>query len=559
MAGKTSFSSDKAKAALSKALPGSGKSTIMNSGYISPSSNAIFSQSAMVANSPNLGFSLISASRSINDEPILPTDRLLRYPLFEEMAAYPTLSAALNIHVTYALSTDKKTGRSFTIKPINDNEGETSDESQKIATELMDDIGNLINANVPSWALIMCVFGVSYIRPHAKPGVGITSFESSYYTLPHFVKEYSRGGHIAGFTGDHMRSNSGGTFTFADPWDLIPMKIPYWVPHSKNPPTYIGSKPYNLLNDPLEQDPVETQNYGTSLLEHSYGPYTNLCAAIRSLKATRNNASKIDRIFGINTSKTDPTNAASYLNQIAQALKRSSDLMETGARNGHLTPTVINSLIPIMGDGKGSMVIDTQTIPADIAGIEDVMIHVKQLAASIGLDASMLGFSDMLSGGLGEGGFFRTAIQAAIRSQWIRVAVEAFIYRAIDIHLAYKYGKVYPASKRPYKVEFNSANTAIQEEENAAAESKAGYASVIVTILDAIENNNVISKSETFKRLILGDTLKFDENTVNKLIKELASAKEENEEDENDDHMFESLKMMSQEEQAEFIKDLFKK
>ena len=70
---------------------------------------------------------------------------------------------------------------------------------------------------------------------------------------------------------------------------------------------------------------------------------------------------------------------------------------------------------------------DTQFIPADINGIEDVMFHLHQLCSSVGTDSTMLGWVDQMSGGLGEGGWQQTAIQSAQRSFLIRQATMSFI------------------------------------------------------------------------------------------------------------------------------------
>ncbi|WP_143707603.1 hypothetical protein [Xenorhabdus szentirmaii] len=173
-----------------------------------------------------------------------------------------------------------------------------------------------------------------------------------------------------------------------------------------------------------------------------------------------------------------------------------------------------------MGDGKGGIVIDTQTIPADITGIEDVMFHLRQLAASLGIDATMLGWANQMSGGLEEGGWLQTSSSAAERSDWIRHGCTEAIHRIIDIHCAFKYGKVFPPNDRPYQITFNSLNTAIQEQRNRELDNRANYSAQVVTVVDALINNPKMSGSDTFMQYTLVDIMEIDPDTAKTMIKE---------------------------------------
>lgn len=481
---------------------------------------------------------MTSAADSISLSAELPGERLQKYNILETMAKSPTISTALNIHIAHALAPSKKTGQAFILSPKDGSDAEAVSRCE----ELTADLGAMINDGLPSWAMIMAIFGVSYVRPYAEQGRGITGIESSYYTLPHFVQEFYRGSQLVGFSGDYILDTHSLRRVITEPWNLVSMKNPYWTPQHKVIPVSYGTKGYSLLSDQADKPLMETQNYGTSFLEYSYEPYLNLCASLAALKSTRNNAAKIDRLIALTTNTLDPVNAANYTRGVSQALKRHSDLVAQRSINANAIPTVLNHLIPVMGDGKNGITIDTQSIPADISGIEDVMFHLRQLAASLGIDATMLGWADQMSGGLGEGGWQQTAIQAALRANWIRQAAQRTIYRLLDIHLAYKYGKVYTETNRPYDVQFNSMNTAIQEEENRELDARANFVVVISQIMDQIQNNPKLAGSDAFMRYLFTEQLHIDDDTLNTMIKEFKA----NESEQNNEHgMYESAPLSS--------------
>ncbi len=481
---------------------------------------------------------MTSAADSISLSAELPGERLQKYNILETMAKSPTISTALNIHIAHALAPSKKTGQAFILSPKDGSDAEAVSRCE----ELTADLGAMINDGLPSWAMIMAIFGVSYVRPYAEQGRGITGIESSYYTLPHFVQEFYRGSQLVGFSGDYILDTHSLRRVITEPWNLVSMKNPYWTPQHKVIPVSYGTKWYSLLSDQADKPLMETQNYGTSFLEYSYEPYLNLCASLAALKSTRNNAAKIDRLIALTTNTLDPVNAANYTRGVSQALKRHSDLVAQRSINANAIPTVLNHLIPVMGDGKNGITIDTQSIPADISGIEDVMFHLRQLAASLGIDATMLGWADQMSGGLGEGGWQQTAIQAALRANWIRQAAQRTIYRLLDIHLAYKYGKVYTETNRPYDVQFNSMNTAIQEEENRELDARANFVAVISQIMDQIQNNPKLAGSDAFMRYLFTEQLHIDDDTLNTMIKEFKA----NESEQNNEHgMYESAPLSS--------------
>ena len=449
---------------------------------------------------------------------VMPEDRYLKYDVLQGMITDPLLSGGIDLHICHALSADNRTGNIVTIEA-------TDPSMAELAAELNAALGPLINEGAPSWCKQMAVFGAHYVRPYAREGVGIVDIESSWYTMARQIREYVRGGKVAGYTSEYLKKRgTGGAIQLAEPWSLVALKIPYWQPNINREPLNNTGTQYSLYDDNHRRVPIETQDYGTSMLEHCYPAWCDLKDSLVSLKGSRYNASRIDRFVALGMENLDPVQAAQYLNLVGTQMRKDLETAERKSRQKGLLPTVWNRIVPALAGGKGGVTIDTQTTSPDIAHIEDVMFHLKRMSAGLGLDVSMLGWGDLMSGGLGDGGFFRTSIHAAIRANWLRIGLRHSINRMIDIHMANKFGKVFPAGQaRPIEVKFHSLNTAIAQEEADERESRANFAMTLATLLDTIENGR-LAGSDTFKNLALTDLAGIDKDVAKAVIHELAKS-----------------------------------
>ncbi len=472
----------------------------------------------------------------------LPADRFLRYHIFKEMEEDSTLSAAAELHLSHALSTPSNGGLAVYLHPKDESEVEyVNTLNREVIEPIVDQIMN--------WCYTMVVYGVAYVRPYVEQGKGITHFEANYYTLPNQIREYERSGQLAGFTSEYLKERqTGEQVRLAEPWALIPLKMPMYRPDMDVEPVNYSGQAYSLYSDAYGRKPIETQNYGTSLFQTSYESWTMLRQSIAALGASRVNASLIDRLITANTDGLDASRAAEYINMVATQLQQDRQEVVNKSQKTGILPTVMNTLIPVLGGAKGGLSIDTFTTDPNISHIEDIMFHLKRLAGTLGVDPSMLGFGDLLSGGLGEGGFFRTSIQSALRANQIRAAVSKFIKRAIDIHTIFRDGKVWRDEDAPFEIRFNSINTAVALEQQQAQESRANYASILATVLDMIENSP-IGKSDELKTHMYTSVLELDPELAKKAIAELAKTAAE------DDSMMESLGFNSPESLERYVND----
>ena len=233
-----------------------------------------------------------------------PVNRMEQYIELDKMASDPTIDSALKMHVAHALSAKTDTGEIIFIESA-------TDEEDPIVEDLRSALKDIFNQNLTDWAYAAGKYGVSYVRPYGKPGLGVTHIRHDYYTHPTFVREYERAGLLCGFTSKHQQHAKKGMIRLMEPWKIVAFKIPQKSVSTAVEPVRVRCAEFDLDHDDyMSEEPVESQSYGVSLIRTAHEPWGDLQDAILALKMARQNAGKKDRFVMVNVGQQVAQKAA---------------------------------------------------------------------------------------------------------------------------------------------------------------------------------------------------------------------------------------------------------
>lgn len=448
----------------------------------------------------------------------MPVHRLQKYATLRTMGKDPTIDSALKMHISQALASNPETGEIIKIDSVDGTDNE------KIVEDLRATFKSMLNSNLEQWAYGAALMGWQPLRVYGEPGKGVTQVRHDYYTLPDFTSRFERVGNLAGFASSwqqltgHERSK--GLLRLMPPWSYVEIKMPNWqLDHFNREPHRHNGDAFSIDSDDWESEGyIESQDYGTSLIETAYEPWIDLQEAILSLNMSRKNAANVERLIGVQTGKLNPQKAAEYMNTISGQMKKASDAQARQSLRQGYVQTVWNHIIPIFSAGQGQADISTLEGKPDIAEIEDVKFHVNRLGSAIGVEPALLGFGEQMSGGLGDGGFFRMSVMAAMKANMLRTAVESMIQRLFEIHVAYKFGKVFDEADRPWQVRFHSLNTAIAREQADEADRQVQFASSVTQLVQQIDPNLGNVNLNEFQNWLFTDLMKIDEEKAKDIL-----------------------------------------
>ena len=441
------------------------------------------------------------------------------YEKLHFMMGDPIISAALKLHATNALGGDPLTGNRIFIE-ANPKNGE-SKEKQKIVDEIKADILDILNSAAFPMAYNAMGFGDAYARPYCKDGVGVVTLYHDEMVWPPLVQSYEQAGKTVGFSVS-MGKNFTDRLTVKQ---LLRMKMPrlgYIAQNGVMQKAMLNS----LKDDDVESLPIQPSLVGGTFLINAEEPYDLLQTALNAMSGQRILNSMDESLLTVNATGMTKDGRKDLLASIEKMLKASKQRVADAVKSGIVPATRTINVLPVNDDKQITSVVQFQGASGNQSyTIEDVMTYLKMLTGTLGIDLSMLGFSDLLSGGFGDGGYFRNSAQAAEISQMTRKALSDFCYDVIDLHCFYKYGYTFEnRSEAPYVVNFYGSISALENETAATKERSMNAVSIMGQALSGLKDLGF--KKDTMKA-ILTTEMKMDESLAEMIASNMESMPED--------------------------------
>jgi hypothetical protein len=434
------------------------------------------------------------------------------YAKYQQMLFDPVVSGAMRLHVTAALGGHETSGDLVFIEPSAEarskGKGDAPSADEALAKELAEDLGPLFNRIAMQVAYNGVAWGDAYARLYSKNGVGVTDALVDETIMPPLVQPYSKGNEtvvcvvaVGGKQRERLTMNQ-----------MAHLKMPRLL-YSPQPLAVEKAWRTKLMEDDVDALPVMPEIVGGSFLADAESQFDKFQAALHGLVGQRVLDSIDESMFTAQVQGMTKEQRQEFLAGIKQMLERSKAVADDAVKKGVPFLGRIRHLIPVWNDKQLLQVQGVNGSGGAGSGragnisIDDVLFHAKLLSGALGIDITMLGFADMMSGGLGEGGFFRTSAQAAERARTIRVALSDFFNHICDVHLVYKKGIAYEKNKRPWKINFYGTISALETERQRTETDAMNAGTLLVGALAQLKE---LALDEKTMADMLENTFRFD-------------------------------------------------
>ena len=442
------------------------------------------------------------------------------YDKWAQMESDAIISSALSLLCTAALGGDSSSGRMIYIEPSA--KARDDERLNAVCAEISESLTDILNKIVYSLAYTGAAFGDAYARIYSESGSGVTSVQIDEMIRPPLVQPFERGGRTIGyavFVGETV-------FEKLTTAQLARLKMPrtQWVPQFG---VVEKSLRIDLTVDDPDEQPILPAMVGGSLLFNAEEPYDRLQAALTGLVGQRVLDSIDESILTVNMESMTKEQQRRYIESVMRMLSVSRERAELAVKSGTPLLERIRHVVPVFNEKQLMQVSQGPGAGRQSAlTVDDVNFYARLLAGAIGVDLSMIGFADQMSGGLGEGGFFRTSAQVAERARIIRSALADCINQIIDVHTLNKYGVVFSQKERPWIVNFYGSISALEAEKQQSQMQAMGSAGMMVQSLQQFMD---LGADEKAVKAFLSQQMLVDEELAEIYSKALSKAKQQGE------------------------------
>jgi hypothetical protein len=390
--------------------------------------------------------------------------RIDLYTTLQQMSADPTISACTRLKVTAALGGHESRGDVVFMTPSSKIRTNKNEKVQALRKQVEDEamvLMPMLNKIAFTLAKLAVDYGDSYVRVRGQKGVGIVNLECNELTIPYNIQAYEQGGETVGY---HVLENINTERKIAKltTIQMARMKMPR-SQFSNQAPLFPSIQKQALEIDDPKKLPIIPSMVGGSLILEAEAAWKNFNVLLGSMTNQQIADSVETGFLQLNHEGMTPSDRKKYMRGLTTTLQKRANIVRKALEGGDATWQANYVVLPSSSEKQALNPIGELSQRRGQITVEPLMIALRRLTSTMGIDVSLVGWADMLAGGLGDGAAFHTSARIMQDSVFIRQgAIECFNHLA-DLHFGWKYGVVFQQEK-PWQFEFYSDMSAATTE-----------------------------------------------------------------------------------------------
>lgn len=448
--------------------------------------------------------------------------RMQIYTTWLQMQRDPTIAAALTLHVTAALGGHESRGDTVFITPSDQVRSGTGSRAKELA-KLVEQEARIITPMLNAIAFTVCRkavgFGDDFVRVYSQAGKGITGLLCDDTTAAYRIQAFERGTETVGY---HILEENEWqrVITKLTTVQMARMKMPRITPVPQHP-ILPGVQKRMLDIDDMGQLPVVPSKVGGSFLYDAEEPWRNVVLCLSAMNSQQIADAVKQAFLTVDMSGMPPDQRKKYRQGLTSVLQKHKDTIKGAMEGGEAVWATQWHVLPVFGDKQVLNPVGDMAQRTGQISPETFMVNVRRMTGALGMDMSLLGWADMLAGGLGDGAAFHTSAQVMQRSILIRQAFTALVNWIFNLHMGVKYGQQYDLNNLPWKVDFYSDVSAAATESLTNRQTRMNSMMLTAQSLAAIKEVGLKGDAVL---LLLEDIGGFDTDKARLLADALASA-----------------------------------
>lgn len=439
------------------------------------------------------------------------------YSKWQLMQADPQIAEALSLHVTAALGGHETTGDMIFISPSESVRGKgerarTLRKKVEIESKRMTPI---LNRNAFSLARQAIAYGDSYARIYLNDK-GVIDLVNGDYTAPPLILPFEQGGRTIGyFVMEEEKLDK--AMAKLEIHQLLRMKM---ARIERVPQVSLASwTDERLIGVDIQSDmPIMPSMVGGSFLYPVERAWDDAMISLMGLNNQQIADSVKQAFLTVNMDGMPPNQQKKYKEGLVKTLQNYRDQIREAFKGGEALYGTKYHVLPTWGDKQNIQPVGDLAQRTAPLSTETLMINLRRIAGGLGLDLSLIGWADMLAGGLGDGASFHTSAQIMRRSMLIRQALIDAFNHLMSLHWGVKYNEYFYDGDYPWQFDFYSDQSAAATE---ALNNKQTRMNTVALIAQSLTALREVGLKKDSVRVILEEVGGLDTEQAEKLAQDL--------------------------------------